>query len=333
MIFQVYQDSAGRYRWRLIADNGEMVASSPGFFATEPIAQAVIARFKEDVGTPRLTMFVFQDAAGQFRWRFETEDGMIVARSGEAFSSRYNARRAAENVWYNAASGHISDGVETRIDGAQAGWWSRLLGSEDFNAYVGMALSFAGFGVIIGGFLLLSYLISSISDDSTTDNSSFVAGGARVEQSVDDTDPSTARRELESTPESTPSPEPTQPPDACGLESVEGFNDRAGRGDTVTFHYCKIDSSGALMELQSNVTTRVGSGAVHPRIEQAFVGMRVGELRAVIIPGFESYGEDLGYELVLAGVDIRRHQRHRLPLGIPAQAEIATPPMFLAFLA
>jgi uncharacterized protein YegP (UPF0339 family) len=45
---------------------------------------------------------VYADSAGKYRWRLKAGNGEIVASAGEAFASKQNAERAAENVKENA---------------------------------------------------------------------------------------------------------------------------------------------------------------------------------------------------------------------------------------
>jgi uncharacterized protein len=40
---------------------------------------------------------IYRDAAGGYRWRLKAANGRIVGDSGEAYTTRANARRAAEN--------------------------------------------------------------------------------------------------------------------------------------------------------------------------------------------------------------------------------------------
>jgi len=53
---------------------------------------------------------IYADSSSKYRWRLVARNGQTVASSGEAFDSRSNARRAAENVRDNAGSAEISDG-------------------------------------------------------------------------------------------------------------------------------------------------------------------------------------------------------------------------------
>ncbi|MFB6131183.1 MAG: HVO_2922 family protein [Salinigranum sp.] len=46
--FEVYQDSAGEYRWRLIHDNGNIIADSGEGYATRQKARQGIRSVKEN---------------------------------------------------------------------------------------------------------------------------------------------------------------------------------------------------------------------------------------------------------------------------------------------
>lgn len=50
---------------------------------------------------------IYADAAGKFRWRLVAGNGQNVASSGEAFDSKANAKRAAENVRDNAGKATV----------------------------------------------------------------------------------------------------------------------------------------------------------------------------------------------------------------------------------
>lgn len=44
------------------------------------------------------TFKIYQDAGREYRWRLVAPNGKIIADSGEGYSDRSGARRAAENV-------------------------------------------------------------------------------------------------------------------------------------------------------------------------------------------------------------------------------------------
>ncbi|QLK24954.1 DUF1508 domain-containing protein [Natrinema zhouii] len=62
----------------------------------------------ETSGSERTSRFeVYEDKAGQWRWRLVHWNGNIVADSGEGYSSRSNAERAARSVMRSAPSASI----------------------------------------------------------------------------------------------------------------------------------------------------------------------------------------------------------------------------------
>jgi uncharacterized protein YegP (UPF0339 family) len=49
--FEVYPDSAGKYRWRLVASNGQTVASSGESFASKANATEAAENVKANAGS------------------------------------------------------------------------------------------------------------------------------------------------------------------------------------------------------------------------------------------------------------------------------------------
>jgi uncharacterized protein YegP (UPF0339 family) len=49
--FVIYSDSAGNYRWRLVANNGEKIASSGESFASKSNAKAAAENVKATAGS------------------------------------------------------------------------------------------------------------------------------------------------------------------------------------------------------------------------------------------------------------------------------------------
>jgi uncharacterized protein YegP (UPF0339 family) len=52
---------------------------------------------------------IYRDRAGEYRWRLVAPNGDIIADSGEGYESRYNAKRAAENVRARIGQAVIED--------------------------------------------------------------------------------------------------------------------------------------------------------------------------------------------------------------------------------
>lgn len=112
--FDVYEDSAGEYRWRLTSGS-DVIADSGEGYRSESGAREAVARVQGDaegadvleVGTPHFDLF--EDRADEFRWRLVSSNGRIIADSGEGYSSKSGARRAIESVQGTAGSAMVSD--------------------------------------------------------------------------------------------------------------------------------------------------------------------------------------------------------------------------------
>lgn len=89
---QLVMDASGRARWRLIADNGRILALSETY-ETLTHARAAATKFTHEAGS--LVYEVHADSAGLNRWRARAGNGEILAFSADAFTSKANARRAA----------------------------------------------------------------------------------------------------------------------------------------------------------------------------------------------------------------------------------------------
>ncbi|WP_219844670.1 MULTISPECIES: DUF1508 domain-containing protein [unclassified Microbacterium] len=87
--------------WKLVGANGEMVAWAGESFYDQSGSLRAARAFKVGALTARYE--VYADASGQYRWRAWRGSDKVAA-SGEAFASKSNAERAAENVRLNAGS-------------------------------------------------------------------------------------------------------------------------------------------------------------------------------------------------------------------------------------
>lgn len=55
----------------------------------------------------RQTFEVYEDSAGEWRWRLVAPNGNIIADSGEGYSSKQGAKRGIESVKAGAADASI----------------------------------------------------------------------------------------------------------------------------------------------------------------------------------------------------------------------------------
>lgn len=102
MKFVLYKDKAGEFRWRLKATNGEILATSGQGYKAKADAKKAIAGIIEDVGKREFDLY--QDKAGEWRWRLKAKNGQIVAASSEGYKAKSDAEKAIQSIKDGAAA-------------------------------------------------------------------------------------------------------------------------------------------------------------------------------------------------------------------------------------
>jgi uncharacterized protein YegP (UPF0339 family) len=102
--FELYEDTGGEHRWRLVHENGNVIADSSEGYVDRRGAQAAIDGVKQYVGPadylrPDPTAFeVYRDRASEYRWRLVHENGNIVADGGQGYSRRHDVVRTIDRI-------------------------------------------------------------------------------------------------------------------------------------------------------------------------------------------------------------------------------------------
>ncbi|WP_436928077.1 HVO_2922 family protein [Halosimplex amylolyticum] len=113
--FEIFEDEAGEFRWRLRASNDEIVADGGEGFASERGARDSVERVREyATGANALdytgaAFEVYEDGAGEYRWRLLHENGQILGDSGEGYASRTGAINGLQSVKRNAPNADFDD--------------------------------------------------------------------------------------------------------------------------------------------------------------------------------------------------------------------------------
>ncbi len=113
--FELYEDSAGEYRWRLRHENGNVIADGGEGYSNKSNAHEAIERVQGyapdadvlDVGQAAFELY--EDAADEFRWRLRHRNGNVVADSGQGYSSRSATEDAVNGVKRNAPGARVSE--------------------------------------------------------------------------------------------------------------------------------------------------------------------------------------------------------------------------------
>ena len=102
--FEAYEDRGGKWRWRLVHDNGNIIADSGGGYASKSNATDAVERvagYAPDAGALAAgdaAFEIYEDAAEEWRWRLRHRNGNVLADSGEGYASRSNAVEAVTSV-------------------------------------------------------------------------------------------------------------------------------------------------------------------------------------------------------------------------------------------
>jgi len=105
--FEVYQDRAAQWRWRLVHRNGNILGDSGQGYTRRNDATRAAEGIRD--GIDDYEVEVYEDAAGEYRWRLRSSNDRIVADSGEGYSDRSEAEDAVERVREYAPDAHVLD--------------------------------------------------------------------------------------------------------------------------------------------------------------------------------------------------------------------------------
>lgn len=130
--FELYEDEAENYRWRLRHDNGNIIADGREGYASRAGAKDSIDGIREYVGPAEslqpdpTAIEVYCDEAGEWRWRLRHRNGNILAGSGEGYADRDGARRVIDRL----REGIVDMEIDAYEDEAGGFRW-RLAGGDD----------------------------------------------------------------------------------------------------------------------------------------------------------------------------------------------------------
>jgi amphi-Trp domain-containing protein len=116
--FELYEDNAEQWRWRLVHDNGNIIADgSEGYASVQkaeqglesvqtnaPGAHLVDQSKDEDApgeGGSDATFELYADKAAKWRWRLVHENGNIIADGGQGYTSKQKAKQGLRSVKQN----------------------------------------------------------------------------------------------------------------------------------------------------------------------------------------------------------------------------------------
>jgi len=107
--FEIYQDQAKEFRWRLKAGNGEILATAGQGYKAKADCQKGVERIKDEADTDKLKFETYEDKAKEFRWRCKASNGQIVASSSEGYKAKKDCEHAVDLIKKGAAKATVED--------------------------------------------------------------------------------------------------------------------------------------------------------------------------------------------------------------------------------
>ncbi|HTK76242.1 MAG TPA: DUF1508 domain-containing protein [Gemmataceae bacterium] len=105
--FEMFQDKAKEYRWRLKAANGEILGSSGQGYKAKADCKNGVERIKKDA--EKLKFEVYQDNKGEYRWRVIATNGQTIGSSSEGYKAKADCEKAVDTVKKGAAKAEVDD--------------------------------------------------------------------------------------------------------------------------------------------------------------------------------------------------------------------------------
>ncbi len=106
--FEIYQDNAKEYRWRLKAANGATLATSGQGYKAKADCKNGVERIQKDVAD-KLKFEVYEDARKEYRWRLKATNGQVIGSSSEGYKAKADCEKAIELIKTGAAKAEVED--------------------------------------------------------------------------------------------------------------------------------------------------------------------------------------------------------------------------------
>ncbi len=126
--FEVYEDNAEQWRWRLKHRNGNVIAdSSEGYASKQKAKQGLDSvrsnapgAYVEDhstddpepdatAGGSDATFEIFEDSGGKWRWRLRHDNGNIIGDGGQGYASKQKCKQGLDSVRRNVPGAPVED--------------------------------------------------------------------------------------------------------------------------------------------------------------------------------------------------------------------------------
>jgi uncharacterized protein YegP (UPF0339 family) len=106
--FEVYQDNAKQYRWRLKAANGAILATAGQGYKAKADCKNGVDRIKQDAAG-KLKFEPYEDNKKEYRWRLKATNGQVIGASSEGYKAKADCDKAIDLIKKGAATAEVED--------------------------------------------------------------------------------------------------------------------------------------------------------------------------------------------------------------------------------
>ena len=108
--FEIYQDSANDYRWRLVSGEGndrQVLATGGQGYKAKADCMHGVKSLQE--GTDKLTFETYEDNAKQSRWRAKASNGQVMASCGSSYKTKAECDQAVDTIKKGVAKATVEE--------------------------------------------------------------------------------------------------------------------------------------------------------------------------------------------------------------------------------
>jgi uncharacterized protein YegP (UPF0339 family) len=107
LTFEIYQDTAKEYRWRLKGTDDKLLATAGQGYSAKAECRKSVDRMMHDLDKRKFE--VYEDKSKEFRWRLKASNGQIVAASSHAYPTKGDCEKAIGAIKKSAPNAQVSE--------------------------------------------------------------------------------------------------------------------------------------------------------------------------------------------------------------------------------
>lgn len=106
LTFQVFQDKAKEFRWRLKQGDDIIATSGQGYKAKASCLKG-IEGIKKGLKDGKDTFEIYEDNAGEYRWRLKASNGQVVASANKGFPAKADCQKLVNLITKEGAKAKV----------------------------------------------------------------------------------------------------------------------------------------------------------------------------------------------------------------------------------